>query len=305
MNPISIIIVVKHNPPHLFESLDSIKDFGDEIIIVDIGIDQTLKEKLKKFPRAKIVNLEEDVPYVELIREKVKQYAKNEYLLYLDPDEILPEALKIYVARHLTDYDYFVIPRKNFIFGRWIKHSRWWPDCQIRIFKKNAVVWPQEIHKQPTLTGKGLTITAEEQNAIIHHNYESIDEYLEKAKRYAKAEAISLTKREKSFTLEDAFKKSISEFISRYFAQEGYKDGMHGFVLSILQMFYSVLVFVYYWELHKYESAETALTTKVTRNFFAQGLVETNHWLLTKKLLSQSQQFKTKVANFLIKRLNK
>jgi len=304
MNPISAIIAVKNNPSHIFESLNSIKDFCDEIIIIDIGMDYSLKTKLNEYLKLKIISLNEFAPYVELIREKTKQHAKNEFILFLDPDEIVSEELKKIIIDNLHKYDYFSIPRKNIIFGKWIKHSRWWPDYQIRLFKKNHVVWPKQIHKQPEVEGNGLTIEATEENALLHYNYENLDEYLEKARRYAKAEATELTKKDKPFTLGDAFKKSVSEFISRYFAEEGYRDGMHGFVLSILQMFYSILVFFYYWEIKGRNNFEPDLTVKETRNFFSQTLLEINHWSISKKLLTKPQIIKIKIVNFFIRMFN-
>jgi len=70
MNKISAIIVVKDNPPYIFKTVDSILDFVSEIVIVDIGIENSLSEKLKKNKLIKLVKIQGTVPYVEKIREK-------------------------------------------------------------------------------------------------------------------------------------------------------------------------------------------------------------------------------------------
>ena len=128
--------------------------------------------------------------------------------------------------------------------------------------------------------------------AITHYNYKNIDEYFSKFTRYAKAEAYN----SQHLTLNETIKKSVSEFISRYFANNGYKDGMHGFTLAIFQMFYPLLVYFYFWETKKYiEKDEASLPIK-SQQFFKQGFIEINHWLINK-----IKSVKTKIINYLLK----
>ena len=274
---ISTIIVAKDNPPYLLESIDSVKNIAEEIIIGNLGIDEKLLKKLKNNPLIKIVNINKSVPYVELIREKMKPYAKNDYILFLDPDEILPESLSTNLKLIYKKYDYISIPRKNIIFNKWIEHSRWWPDYQTRLFKKANVIWLTKIHSQPTLKGKGFKLEPDEKNAIIHHNYESISQYIDKMNRYAKSQANEVYKNSEVLTISDAIKMSISEFISRFYAEKGYKDGMHGFALATLQMFFPFLVLIYLWELNKFNTKESDIHSK-PYEFFKQGTIESYHW---------------------------
>jgi len=293
-------MVVKNNPPHLFESLDSIYNLVSEMIVVDIGIEEKVKEKLKCFSRVKLISLKEEIPFIELIRERSKKFVREDHALFIDPDEIWMPNLKKMIKSNLGKYDYFLIPRKNLIFGKWIKHSRWWPDYQVRVFKKDKAIWPKEIHSQPKTSGKGLKIEAYEELTIVHHNYESIDDFFSKMTRYAKAEAGNLIERKKPFSLEEAVKKSISEFMSRFFAEEGYKDGMHGFVLAVLQMFYCFLVYFYYWEKQR-DKENNKFFVKEALSFFKKGLYETQFWLIKKRLVTKKEQIRTKVLNWFIK----
>ncbi|OGK62037.1 hypothetical protein A2334_04160 [Candidatus Roizmanbacteria bacterium RIFOXYB2_FULL_38_10] len=298
MNQISAILVIKGNPPHAIEAIDSVKAFVKEIIVADIGIDQDLKKKLASYKTIRIVQIDEKVPYVEVIREKLKMYAKEEYILFLDPDEILTTDLKNELQSKLTQYDYFSIPRKNIIFGKWIRHSRWWPDEQIRLFKKDSVVWPHEIHKQPRVSGKGFQIKAEESYAICHFNYESIDEYLTKAMRYAKSEATLFHERKQLLHLPDTMKKGISEFISRFFANDGYKDGIHGFILALFQLFYPFLVYFYYLELLKFnfKSSEKTLLQE-TSNFLGKLYKESLFWKAKKDSVTLKEKMVEKIID--------
>lgn len=306
MNNISAILVVKDNPPYLYDSIKSIHDLVSEIIVADIGINSEAKNILKKFDKVKIIEVKKSVPYVELIREDLKKHTEGKYILFLDPDEILTEELKSLIRENLEKYDYFSIPRKNVIFGKWIENSRWWPDYQTRLFKKDTVVWPTKIHQQPKVQGEGFKVEPEEKLAIIHQNYSGLDEYIEKARRYAKSEAGEYIKENKEdISLINTISKSISEFISRFFAEEGYRDGMHGFVLAILQMFYYFLVYFYYWELKKYPEVKEIEIVESSQLFFGQGLYETNHWINEKNLQNENSGVKQKIRSFIIKKLLK
>ena len=180
MNDITAIIVAKDFPPHIFETVESTKDIADETVILDIGLHQEIIEKLKDTRNIRIITIKNDIPYVELIREESKSYAKTQYVLFLDPDEVIPPTLAKKILQEYKKYDYISMPRKNIIFGKWMEHARWWPDHQIRLFKKDSVIWHQKLHAKPTVHGNRLTLDAQENLAITHHNYENITEYLKK-----------------------------------------------------------------------------------------------------------------------------
>jgi (heptosyl)LPS beta-1,4-glucosyltransferase len=274
MDKISAIIVVKDNPPYLAKTLQSIDKIVDEIVIVDIGMDNELRKTFDGSKKIKVKTIKEPVPYVELIREKTKSFAAHENILFLDPDEIVTPRLAEILVQNVGKYDYFRIPRKNLIFGRFIKHSRWWPDYQVRFFKKNKIKWPTIIHRQPEVKGSELLVEATEDNALLHYNYQNLDEYLGKAQRYAKHEAKEFIDNNKALSLRETVRRSLNEFFSRYFAGEGYKDGGQGFVLACFQMFYYFLVYFYYLEMNGFKQEKNVDTTE----FFREGLKQSLHY---------------------------
>ncbi len=302
MNSISVIIAIKGMPAHIEETLESIKSLANEIIIADIGIDSSLKNKLSQNPHIKFHTIHKPVPYIELIREELKHLATNEYVLFLDPDEVLTDELKKTILKVIPEYDYISIPRKNIIFDKWIEHSRWWPDYQIRAFKKSSVSWPTIIHAQPKVQGKEYKIEPRESLAIIHYNYDSIDEFMLKLTRYTKAEARQRIQENKNYDLREAIENALSEFIGRYFAAQGYKDGIHGFVLSIMQMFYYFLVYFYYWEEKKNTHSSSEEISIHVRKFFLQGLLETNYWLIKENITNKISDTKLKIQNIFLRK---
>jgi len=158
----------------------------------------------------------------------------------LDADEeITPKLAKI--LKDLAtgkEISFYRLPRKNIIFGKWLRHSLWWPDYNIRFFKKGNVQWSEKIHSVPLTRGTGKDLEAKEVNAIVHHHYQSISQYLERMNRYTNIQAEELSKSGYQFRWQDMVKKPMGEFLSRFFVGEAYKDGLRGLILALLQAFF-------------------------------------------------------------------
>ena len=252
VNKISVVINTLNEEKNLPRALASIKDFADEIVVCDMRSDDKTIEIANKFG-AKVFQ-HKRTGYVEPARNFAISKATGEWILILDADEEVSKSLSLRKIVNNSKADYYRISRKNIIFGKWIKHSRWWPDYNIRLFKKGYVSWTEVIHSVPITTGKGLDLKATEDNAIIHHNYDSIEQFIERMNRYTTEHAKLLKKDGYRFVWLDLIKKPSSEFISRYFQGEGYKDGLHGLVLAILQGFSEFILYLKVWQKEKLNS---------------------------------------------------
>jgi (heptosyl)LPS beta-1,4-glucosyltransferase len=300
MKPGISAIVIAHNQVDLLKlCLKSIKNWVDQIIVIDLESTEDI-EKVANLAGADYV-AHKLVSIVESVRQDSLKYAEHEYVLFLDPDESIPaELAKDLSAKiKLREFDFFLTPRQNFVFGKWVKHSRWWPDFQTRVFRIGKVSWGKTLHAEAVASGNSFTYGASDQFAIHHENYRTLDEWISKNMRYAKADALSRVKSGDKLSLTEATKLSVSELISRFFAGEGYKDGMHGLMLSILQSFYYFMVYAYYWEAMKYESLESETTIKsFPRSWFSHGLSETLYWDKANNVFAS---IKSKLARRLIK----
>lgn len=276
---ISAIVIVRNQADLLTKCLKSISSWVDQIILVDLESEEDIESIATKFKAS--YHVHKLVPIVEHVRQESLKYCEYEYVMFLDPDETIPKELAADLEAKIIEgeFDYFVTPRCNYVFGKWVKHSRWWPDLQIRVFRYNKVVWGTKLHSESVASGQGYTYPSEEKYAIEHANYRSVDEFISKNMRYAKSDAAERVESGKSFTLLEATKLSVSELISRFFASSGYRDGMHGLVLAVLQSFYYFMVYIYYWEAMKYKDLETESTIKsFPRVWFSHALSETIFW---------------------------
>jgi len=138
--------------------------------------------------------------------------------------------------------------KPNIIFNKWILHSRWWPDYLVRFFKRGKVKFSEEIHVPPVTSGKGQKLLATEENTIVHYNFQTISQFIERFNRYSDIESEQLISKGYDLDWKDIIFRPANEFFSRFFAGDGYKDGLHGLVLSLLQAFSEFVVYLKIWE---------------------------------------------------------
>lgn len=278
MSKISVVINTKNEKKNLPRVLASVKDLADEIIIVDMfSTDNTVAIAKKAGAR---IYTHPTTGYVEPARNFAISKATGEWILVLDADEEVGAELGRRLRKTATaesSVSFYRLPRKNINFGRWIRHSRWWPDYNIRFFKKGSVVWSEIIHSVPETHGRGIDLDAKEKNALIHYNYSSVTQYLERLSNYTSIQAKFLVSGGYKFSWPDLLRKPASEFVSRFFAGEGFKDGVHGLVLCILQAFSEFVVHVKVWEMDRFKEiplAEREIESEITK---IEG--ELDYWL--------------------------
>lgn len=268
---ISAVINTHNEEKNLPRCLNNIEKLVDEIIVVDMeSTDDT--RKIAKEHKAKIYS-HPFTGYVEPARNYALNKATGNWILLLDADEVVSKELlsKLAHLAEYSDYDFIRIPRKNIIFDRWIRHTGWWPDYQIRFFQKNAVSWGDEIHSIPVTTGKGFDLPPNEENAFIHYNYQTISQFIDRLNRYTTIEAQEVS-HTVQFSWWNSIQKPWQEFLKRFFQSEGYKDGLHGLALSLLQSFYVFVVELKVWENHSFTevAGKTILNAVKTERDYQQ-----------------------------------
>lgn len=246
---LSVVIVAWNEEKNLPRVVASVKDLADEIVVVvdKSSLDKTAQVAKKLGCK---VFYHEHTGIVEPIRSFAVSKAKNEWILLLDADEEVTEELASQI-RDITkesSVDFVRIPRKNIIFGKWIKSDHWWPDYVYRLFKKDALTWDNAIHSVPFTRGAGLDLPADEQYGLIHHHYSTIFEYVEQINRYTEFQKKLVLEKGYRFVVSDLITKPMDEFIRQYFARHGYRDGIHGLALSLLQAFSELVLYLKLWQ---------------------------------------------------------
>jgi len=274
---ISVVINTLNEEKNLPRALASIKSFASEVVVCDMeSNDQTVA--IAENAGAQVYT-HKRTGYVEPARNFAIGKANRTWILLLDADEEIPKKLadKLKDLSHKPTADYYRIARKNIIFGSWIKHTRYWPDYNIRFFKKGFVSWNEVIHSVPTTQGNGADLADKEETAILHYNYNSIGQYLDRMNRYTDIQAELLIREKHKFLWKDLIEKPTQEFVSRYFAGEGYKDGLHGLAISLLQAFSEIILYMKVWQEEKF--MEQSITTDEVTIELGKTKKELDWWL--------------------------
>jgi len=285
---LSVVISAYNEEKKLGTCLSSIASLADEIIVIDnSSTDQTAK--IAKSYKATVYKRENNL-MLNINKNYGFEKASGEWILNLDADEEVTRELKDEI-QHIVESDIsqakkgYWIPRKNIIFGKWIQHGIWWPDRQLRLFQKGSGKFQcKHIHEYIDVDGEVGELT----HPYIHYNYDSVSQYLLKLERCTTSEAIALEEAHYQLSWSDAVRFPLSDFIKIFFAQSGYKDGLHGLVLSLFQGFYSFIVFTKLWEKEQF-SQKTVTLPAISEELEKQGR-EFSYWMLSAKM-KESHQF--------------
>ncbi len=283
---LSVVVSAYNEEKKIQDCLDSVNGLADEIIVIDNqSLDGTVAivKKYTKHIFSRKNNL-----MLNINKNFGFSKASGDWILNLDADERVSEELKsellaLFANEIASDVSGFALPRKNIIFGKWTQHTGWYPDYHLRLFRKGKGKFAQRhVHEQLEITGKAEKL----KNPLIHQHYESVAQFLQKTFfLYAPSEADVLLKNGYIFSYKDALIFPMREFLSRFFAREGYKDGFTGLMLSILMAFYHFVVFANLWEKHRYQDNDLD-PVLLLENQKRDWQKDISYWVYTTKISS-------------------
>jgi len=289
MSKISAVISAFNEEKNLEKCLKSLS-FADEIIVVDNQSSDRTLDIAKKYTN-KVFTQKNNPKEIDIQKNFGFEKATNEWILSIDADEEISKELadeigKILDAKPSTisNINGFWIPRKNYMFGKWIKeNSGWYPDYQLRLFRKGKGKYKsQHVHEDLSIDGE----TEKLKEHIIHHNYDSIGQYVKKIMIYAPNEAEEKQKNGYVFSYFDAIRFPVSDFLNWFFARKGYKDGFYGLMLALMQAFYHFLVFAFIWEKQGFKEYDKNDFLEETGKEFGKAGKDIAFWISKEKLES-------------------
>lgn len=296
MNNISVVISAWNCEDKIERTISSVS-WADEIIVVDNDSTDLTVQLAKKFTKKifhrknnSMLNVNKNFGFTK---------AMGDWILCIDSDEVIPPELSKEIKEkvHSSQVVGYWIPRKNIIFGKWIQHGLWWPDKQLRLFRRGQGRFPEKhVHEYIAVDGA----TADLSNCLIHYNYESVSQYLRKLDTiYTENEVSNLLAAHYQVSWQDAIRFPVSDFLKVYFAQEGYKDGLHGLVLAIFQSFYSFVVFAKLWE--KKGFVQVGVTESALAQEISDAWRQGTYWRRTRKINDSSNSLSRLFYRFMRK----
>ncbi len=234
MPTLSVAMIVKNEAQDLAQCLDSVKDWADEIVILDSGsTDET--EQIARRYGAKFYQ-HTDWQGFGKQRQLAQQYVTSDYVLWLDADERVSDELRHSIQQAVQQNQLnavYQLPRLSEVFGRQIRYSGWYPDYVVRLYQTQFAKYGDElvhekVHYPATAEVKKLN------GDLYHYTYKDIHHYLVKSASYAKAWATQREAQGKTASLFDGVTHALGCFVKMYLLKAGFLDGKQGFLLAVL-----------------------------------------------------------------------
>jgi len=238
---ISAIVITLNEEACIASCLESLA-WTDEVVVVDSGSVDRTEEICRSFPNVRFFY--NAWPGYGPQKNFALSQAANTWIISLDADEVVsPELARevVETLRQPCNYNGFEIKRKNYYRNHWIRHSGWWPDAIIRVFRKDSGRFNDRIvHESVEVNGRVSYL----RGVIEHRSFQGAEDFLDKALRYSVPGAAQMKQLGKRGGAVTALVRAAATFFKIYFLKRGILDGRDGFLIAVsgaVGVFYRII----------------------------------------------------------------
>lgn len=257
-------IITFNEEDNIEAALESIV-FADEIIVVDShSMDRTrelasgFRGRSRDGKEVKPRVIERDWPgHVEQKNFAIDQ-AQHDWVLCLDADERVSPQLRQEIEMVLAEdsplFDGYTMPRKTYYLGRWIYRGGWYPDRKLRLFRKSCGRWGGvNPHDHVKIDGR----TKDLQGDLYHYSYRDMAEHIRTINFFTDIASREKQKRHIRYPLIRMLVHPPFKFFKTYILKQSFREGVAGFIIAVIGMFYVFLKYAKLWELRLNKRKET------------------------------------------------
>jgi len=224
---LSVVLIAFNEGHHIAKCLLAAQSVADEIVVIDSGSTDNTVEVCKAYGAIVITH-----PWRGYSEQKNfgNTQASFDWILSLDADEILNEALiqSILKWKHAPQPACF--KRMTNYCGTFIKHGGWYPDVKVRLFNKQETQWAGTIHE--VLRGLSKENTFLLEGDCLHYSYYSVEQHYAQAEKFTSIQAEDLFQQGKKSPWYKRVFSPIAKFVVDYFIRFGFLDGAAGFTVA-------------------------------------------------------------------------
>ncbi len=254
---LSVCLLACDEEKELARCLDALA-FADEIVVVVDAKSSDSSEKIARERGARV----EVRPYAGDIEQKsfCVGLATHDWVLVIDPDEVMPPALAEEVRAALAevaagrddDVAGFELNRVTFHLGRWIRHGDFFPDWKLRLFRRSKVRWcganPHgRVEVEGTPEGGGSVRRL--QGELEHYSYRDLADQIERIQFFSGEAALSMARVGRRARPSDLLLRPPARFLRAFVLKRGFLDGVPGLVIALASAFHVFLKYAKLWEL--------------------------------------------------------
>lgn len=220
---LSGIVITKNEARNLEACLASMS-FCDEIIVVDSGSTDGTQDIARRCG-ARLI--EREWPGYGPQKEFARTQATGEWILSLDADERITPQLRTEIEAAIADpaADAYEMPRLSTFLGREMRHSGWWPDHCLRLFRKAAGSFSTDLVHESAKTQASI---ARFQGHIEHHPIRDLTTLIRKIDQYSALGGRMTAAGNKPVSALTPLLRGGFAFFKTYVLKRGFLDGTEG-----------------------------------------------------------------------------
>jgi len=249
-NRLSACVICHNEERNIKRCLESLHAWVHEIIVVDsmstdgtVEIARTYTDRIFQRPW----------PGYPAQKNFALSKAETDWVLSLDADEMVSGALRDEISTEIAKSDAldgYRIPRRSFYQGRWINHSGYYPDRQLRLFRREKGRWVGgRVHERMAVEGR----VGDLKQDLFHYPYGGrISGQLGTVNSFSTLLAKDMADRGKRFHLMHLFSRPFFKFLEVYVLKRGFMDGLPGLIIAVSDAY---AMFVRYVKLREIEAS--------------------------------------------------
>ena len=228
MLQLSAIVITRNEAANIGACLDSVA-FCDERIVVDCGsTDATVEIARQKGARVEYHEWRGFGPQ----KNYALSLASGTWVLSLDADEQVTAELAAAIkdAIKSDSADAYEFPRLSSFCGRQMRHSGWYPDYVLRLFRRGKARFDDVIVHERVICGGAVKRL---RPPLIHHPVAKLEDALSRMDRYSTASAQAIVAAGRKVSFMSGIGHGLFSFLRSYVLKAGFLDGAEGFLLAV------------------------------------------------------------------------
>ena len=227
---LSGIVITKNNERTIARCIESLT-WADQIVVVDSGSTDGTLQICRDLGAQ--VHTTADWPGHGPQKNRALERATGDWVISVDSDEWVTPELRAEVERTLARADVkagYAVPRRSSFCGRFMRHSGWWPDYVVRVFRRDAGRFTDDhTHERLVVTGSVGRL----REPIMHEAITDLDQMIGKMNAYSTSSAHMKHAEGRRAGLVTAVLHGAWAFFRTYVLRLGFLDGREGFMLAV------------------------------------------------------------------------